>query len=146
MSSIAYSKEYLVELPKSKGNRVVTASLNNENSFLSNTLNKEFKFTFTIGASDNKGECLTEHKTVEKELLRDWQGQTVFCNLSAFQECNRWVTKCYEESKKLNTLVVMIMPIADNNPYFRDIVYNKARQIRFVRSEYNIFEAVVVVL
>jgi len=37
------------------------------------------------------------------------------------------------------------MPIADNNPYFRDIVYNKARQIRFVRSEYNIFEAVVVV-
>ena len=120
MSSVAYSKEYLVDL--------------------SHTLDKEFKFTFTIGASDNKGEWSTE-----KELLRDWQGQTVFCNLSYFQECNKWVTKCYEESKKLNTLVVMLMPVMENNPYFRDIVYNKARQIRFIRSEYNKFEAVVVV-
>ena len=144
MSSIAYSKEYLVELPKSKGNRVKVDSLNNEIG-LSNTLDKEFRFTFTIGAYDNKGECSTEYKVVEKELLRDWKGQTVFCNLSSSKECNRWITKCYEESKKLNTLVVMLMPVMDDNPYFRDIVYNKARQIRFMRSEYNTLENVVVV-
>jgi DNA-binding LacI/PurR family transcriptional regulator len=50
-------------------------------------------------------------------------------------------------------MVVMIMPIMDNNPYFRDIIYNKARQIRFIRSDSNLdsagnsntFQAVVVV-
>jgi hypothetical protein len=167
MSVIAYSKEYLVELPKSKRNRVAVASLTSENSFLyknniylSNTLvmilnilDKEFKFTFTIGASENKGACSTEYRTVEEELLRDWYGETVFCDLSYHQNCNRWVTKCYEESKKLNTMVVMLVPIMDNNSYLRGIVYNKARQIRFIRSDSkvgsignsNTFQAVVVV-
>jgi len=167
MSNIAYSEEYLVELPKSKRNRVVVTSLTNDNSFLYknniclantlltilNTLDKEFKFTFTIGAFDNKGACSTKYGTVEEELLRDWQGESVFCNLSYYQECSRWVTKCYEESKKLNTRVVMLMPITDNNPYFSDSVYNKARQIRFIRGaskvgstgNSNTFQAVVVV-
>ena len=42
--------------------------------------------------------------------------------------------KCYEESKKPNTTVVMLIPARTDTSYFHDYIYKKAKEIRFVRG------------
>lgn len=162
MGIVEYSKEYIVEfMPKSKKIKTATDTFNNENDFFNRSgkslvnseLDKEFKFTFNICVSDDKVIGFKGGRTSEEDLFRDWQGETVFCNLSYCKEVSLWVKKCYEESKKQRTKVVMLLPIMDNNPYFRDIVYNKAIQIRFIKDYFKVgspdisndFQSVIVV-
>lgn len=41
--------------------------------------------------------------------------------------------KCYEESRKPGTLVVMLIPARTDTSYFHDYIYHKA-EIRFIRG------------
>ena len=58
----------------------------------------------------------------------------MFCNPPYGREISRWVKKCYEESKKPNTTVVMLIPARTDTSYFHDYIYKKAKEIRFVRG------------
>lgn len=37
-----------------------------------------------------------------------------------------WVKKCYDESKKPNTQVVMLIPARTDTRYFHEFIYHKA--------------------
>lgn len=65
-------------------------------------------------------------------LSRDW-GERVFCNPPYGREIGRWVQKSFEESRKKNTLVVMLIPARTDTKYFHDYIYGKA-EIRFIRG------------
>lgn len=61
-------------------------------------------------------------------------GARVFCNPPYGRKISQWVRKCYEESRRPDTLVVMLIPARTDTAYFHDWIYRKAREIRFIRG------------
>ena len=97
-------------------------------------LNKEFNFTLDPCATPQNAKCKKFYTIKEDGLKQNWQGETVFCNPPYGRSIKDWVKKCYEESKKPNTLVVMLIPARTDTSYFHDYIYKKAREIRFIRG------------
>ena len=101
---------------------------------LFNKLNKEFSFTLDPCATPENAKCKKYYSIKDNGLEQNWQGETVFCNPPYGRKIKTWVKKCYEESKKPNTIVVMLIPARTDTSYFHDFIYNKAKEIRFLRG------------
>ena len=97
-------------------------------------LNKEFNFTLDPCATPQNAKCKKFYTIKEDGLKQNWQGETVFCNPPYGRAIKDWVRKCYEESKKPNTIVVMLIPARTDTSYFHDYIYKKAKEIRFVKG------------
>lgn len=97
-------------------------------------LNKEFNFTLDPCSTYENAKCKKYYTIKEDGLKQDWTGETVFCNPPYGKELKKWVLKCYEESKKPNTKVVMLIPARTDTTYFHDYIYHIAKEIRFVRG------------
>jgi site-specific DNA-methyltransferase (adenine-specific) len=96
-------------------------------------LNREFNFNLDPCANEENHKCDKYFTKEQDGLKQDWQGHTVFCNPPYGKVLKQWVKKCYEESLKLNTKVVMLIPARTDTSYFHDYIYNKA-EIRFIRG------------
>lgn len=97
-------------------------------------LDTEFNFDLDPCSTDSNAKCKL-HYTVDSDgLTQNWGGRRVFCNPPYGKEIGKWVRKCYEESQKPDTLVVMLIPARTDTAYFHDYIYNKAREIRFIRG------------
>lgn len=57
----------------------------------------------------------------------------MFCNPPYGKEISKWVEKAYNEVKKPNTLVVLLIPARTDTKYFHDYIYGK-HEIRFVKG------------
>jgi site-specific DNA-methyltransferase (adenine-specific) len=57
----------------------------------------------------------------------------VFVNPPYAREIGKWVKKSYEEGKKDNTVVVMLIPARTDTKYFHDYIYGKS-EIRFIKG------------
>ena len=97
-------------------------------------LNKEFDFTLDPCATPENAKCEKYYTKEDDGLKQDWSGETVFCNPPYGRAIKNWVKKCYEESKKPNTTVVMLIPARTDTSYFHDYIYHKAKEIRFIRG------------
>ena len=60
-------------------------------------------------------------------------GYNVFCNPPYGRAINAWVEKAYNESKKDNTLIVMLLPARTDTKWFHNFIYHKA-EIRFIKG------------
>lgn len=109
-------------------------------SKLFNELNKEFNFT--LDPCCYKETALCEKFFTEKEdgLQQDWGGEVVFCNPPYGREIKKWVKKCYEESLKDNTKVVMLIPARTDTIYFHNYIYHKS-EIRFIKGRLKFSES-----
>lgn len=96
-------------------------------------LNLEFRFTLDPCADASNHKCARYYDREQDGLSRDWEGERVFCNPPYGKEIGKWVQKSFEESKKKNTLVVMLIPARTDTRYFHDFIYGKA-EIRFIRG------------
>lgn len=97
-------------------------------------LNLEFQFTLDPCADSFNHKCSRYYNREQNGLSRDWGGgERVFCNPPYGREIGKWVQKSFEESKKKNTLVVMLIPARTDTKYFHDYIYGKA-EIRFIRG------------
>lgn len=96
-------------------------------------LNLEFRFTLDPCADASNHKCARYYDREQDGLSRDWEGERVFCNPPYGKEIGKWVQKSFEESKKKNTLVVMLIPARTDTKYFHDYIYGKA-EIRFIRG------------
>ena len=104
-------------------------------------LDEEFKFNLDPCSSDENAKC-EKHYTIDNDgLTQNWGGQRVFCNPPYGRELPKWVRKCYEESKKPDTLVVMLIPARTDTSYFHEYIYHKAREIRFLRGRLHFNES-----
>lgn len=72
------------------------------------------------------------HKRTRRFVAR-LGGNVVFCNPPYGKEIADWVQYSYEQSKKPNTTVVMLIPARTDTRYFHDYIYGKA-EIRFIRG------------
>lgn len=96
-------------------------------------LNKEFNFTLDPCATDDNAKCRKYFTVKENGLVQDWGDEVVFCNPPYGRELPLWVKKCYEEHKKHNITVVMLIPARTDTSYFHDYIYGKS-EIRFIRG------------
>lgn len=104
-------------------------------------LDAEFHFNLDPCSTRENRKC-AKYFTVEDDgLKQDWGGYRVFCNPPYGREIADWVRKCSEEAKKPDTLVVMLIPARTDTAYFHDYIYNRAREIRFVRGRLHFNEA-----
>ena len=104
-------------------------------------LNAEFHFNLDPCSTHQNAKC-PKHFTLDEDgLSQNWGGYKVFCNPPYGKEIATWVRKCYEESRKPNTLVVMLIPARTDTSYFHDYIYHKAREIRFIRGRLHFNES-----
>ena len=103
-------------------------------------LNAEFHFTLDPCANDDNHKCAKYYTEQQDGLAQDWGGEIVFCNPPYGRAIGAWVKKCYEESRKPNTLVVMLIPARTDTSYFHDYIYHKA-ELRFIRGRLHFNEA-----
>ena len=103
-------------------------------------LDREFHFTLDPCASDTNHKCAKYYTLNDNGLTQNWGGQIVFCNPPYGAEIKHWVRKCYEESRKPNTKVVMLIPARTDTAYFHDYIYHRA-EIRFIRGRLHFNES-----
>jgi site-specific DNA-methyltransferase (adenine-specific) len=99
-----------------------------------NELDKEFNFDLDPCATSENAKCDKYFTVLENGLKQDWKGHKVFCNPPYGRAIRDWIKKCYEESLKPNTTVVMLIPARTDTTYFHDYIYHKAKEIRFIRG------------
>ena len=103
------------------------------------TLNKEFGFTLDPCCTIETAKCDKYYTPNEDGLNQDWEGETVYCNPPYGKKtktnpgCIAWIKKCYEESLKPNTKVVMLIPSRTDTIAFHKYIYHKA-EIRFLKG------------
>lgn len=96
-------------------------------------LDAEFHFTLDPCSTDENAKCRKHYTRDDDGLIQDWGGETVFCNPPYGRELPKWVRKCYEESRKPDTVCVMLIPSRTDTAYFHDWILGKA-EIRFIRG------------
>lgn len=105
---------------------------------LFDTLNREFGFTLDPCADEDNHKCDKYYTVKQDGLAQDWSGETVFCNPPYSRKTKTdpgqmaWIKKCYEESLKGNT-VVMLIPARTDTIMFHDYIIGKA-DIRFIKG------------
>lgn len=97
-------------------------------------LNSEFNFTLDPCCLEHTAKCEKFYTPETNGLLQDWGGDIVFCNPPYGREISKWVKKCSDESKKPNTIVVMLIPARTDTKYFHEFIYNKAKEVRFIKG------------
>ena len=97
-------------------------------------LNDEFHFTLDPCALPTNAKCTKYFTPHDNGLSQNWGGEIVFCNPPYGRAIYDWVRKCSEESKKPNTTIVALIPARTDTRYFHEYIYNKAREVRFVRG------------
>ena len=97
-------------------------------------LNEEFNFTLDPCATDSNHKCGKYFTIDDDGLKQNWEGNIVFCNPPYGRKIYKWVEKCYNESKKQRTTVVMLIPARTDTKYFHEFIYHKAKDIIFVKG------------
>lgn len=96
-------------------------------------LDNEFKFTLDPCASKENHKCAKYFTKEDNGLVQSWGGYKVFCNPPYGRTIAAWVEKAYIESKKENTLVVMLLPARTDTRWFHEFIYHKF-EIRFIKG------------
>lgn len=97
-------------------------------------LNKEFNFTLDPCATAENAKCKKYFTKEDDGLAQDWEGETVFCNPPYGREIGRWVKKCYDESRKEDTICVMLIPARTDTKWFHQYIYQTTAEIRFIKG------------
>lgn len=95
-------------------------------------LDKEFNFTLDPCCTHENAKCKKHFTKEENGLSQTWKGETVFCNPPYGRELPQWIKKCYEESLKGAT-VVMLIPARTDTKAFHEYIYHKA-EVRFIKG------------
>lgn len=98
-------------------------------------LNNEFHFTLDPCANSNNYKCKNYYTLQEDGLKQNWAGHRVFCNPPYGRKVYAWVKKCYEESLKDNTIVVLLINSRTDTKYFHEFLYKKPNvELRFLKG------------
>jgi|TARA_Y100000034_G_scaffold82977_1_gene99378 site-specific DNA-methyltransferase (adenine-specific) len=96
-------------------------------------LDNQFHFNLDPCATPQSAKCKKYFTEEDDGLTQDWKGRTVFVNPPYGRDIGAWIKKGYEESKKHNTLVVMLIPSRTDTKWWHDYVM-KAKEIHLVRG------------
>lgn len=95
-------------------------------------LNDEFGFDLDVCALPENAKCASYYTPDQDGLSQPWDG-VCWCNPPYGRDIGKWVQKAYEENKKENNFIVMLLPARTDTKWFHDYIYGKA-EIRFVKG------------
>ena len=95
-------------------------------------IDKQFHFTLDPCATKQSSKCKTFFTIEDDGLKQDWKGHVVFCN-PPYSNNKEWIKKCYEESQKPNTKVVLLCPVRTDTKYFHNYCM-KASELHFIKG------------
>ena len=98
-----------------------------------NKLDEQFSFTLDPCASPTSAKCKKFYTEQDDGLTQDWGGHRVFCNPPYGRSIGDWLKKGFEESKKHNTVVVMLVPARTDTKWWHDYVM-RAKEVHFVKG------------
>ena len=96
-------------------------------------LNEEFGFTLDPCAQPHNALCSKYFTEEDDGLIQSWQGHRAFVNPPYGRAVGAWVKKCYEESRKPDTTVVMLIPARTDTKYWHNYVM-KADELHLVKG------------
>ena len=91
-------------------------------------LNREFSFTLDPCSTDENAKCKKHFTEQDDGLTQNWGGEIVFCNPPYGVQLKRWVHKAYLESRKANTIVVMLIPARTDTDTSTDSFITKPKK------------------
>jgi len=98
-----------------------------------NKLHQTYSFTLDPCSTSANAKC-EKHYTKEQDgLSQDWGGHKVFVNPPYGRVMKEWVRKAFEESRKPDTTVVMLIPSRTDTRYWHNYCM-KADLIYFVKG------------
>jgi phage N-6-adenine-methyltransferase len=92
-------------------------------------INRRFHFTLDACADETNHKCEKYFTEEQNGLKQDWGKNVVFCT-PPYNKIVEWVKKCYHESRKGAT-VVMLIPNRTETRYWEDWIFGIAR-IEFI--------------
>ena len=90
------------------------------------------KFTLDPCATNDNHKTKKYYTIEENGLTQNWGGENVFVN-PPYRNLSEWVEKAYNESRKLRTKVVMLIPARTDTKYWHNYVM-KATEIHFIKG------------
>ena len=90
------------------------------------------KFTLDPCATSENHKTKKYYTLEDNGLAQDWEGETVFVN-PPYRNLSEWVEKAYNESQKLRTKVVMLIPARTDTKYWHNYVM-RASEIHFIKG------------
>jgi phage N-6-adenine-methyltransferase len=84
-------------------------------------------------ADPTNTKCANFFTEAEDGLSKDWYGFTSFVNPPYGRGIDKWIKKAYEESRKEDTKVVMLIPARTDTKYWHNYVM-KADEIYFLKG------------
>lgn len=116
-------------------------------------LHKEFRFTLDPCCTTETRKCSWYLTPKQDGLSVSWEGQRVFVNPPYSRgNIDKWVEKCYKESRNPNTIVVGLLPVSTSANWWHKWIIGKAelrfveRRVRFVGAPYTApFSSVIVI-
>jgi site-specific DNA-methyltransferase (adenine-specific) len=104
-------------------------------------LNWQFgPFNLDPCATPESAKCSKFFTEDDDGLTMDWGGHTVFVNPPYGRTVGNWVKKAFEESKKDNTTVVMLIAARPDTQYWHNYVMN-ADEVYFIKGRLKFGEA-----
>ena len=100
---------------------------------LFSVLDSVYHFTLDPCATEQNAKCKVFFTKETDGLKQNWAGNRVFCNPSYGKKISDWVKKYYDESRKPNTTVVLLIPARTDTAYFHDYILGKS-EIHFLRG------------
>ena len=84
-------------------------------------------------AHANNTKCANFFTEAEDGLSKNWEGFTSFINPPYGRGIEKWIQKAYEESRKEDTKVVMLIPARTDTKYWHQYVM-RADEVYFVKG------------
>ena len=84
-------------------------------------------------ADPRNTKCLNFFTEAEDGLSKDWSGFTSFVNPPYGRGLDKWIKKGYEESRREETKVVMLIPSRTDTKYWHDYVM-RADEVYFIKG------------
>ena len=97
-------------------------------------LNKEFNFTLDPCATHENHKCDKYYTKEDDGLSKDWSNEKVFVNPPYGRSIGKWVKKCYEESKKQNPNIIMLIPSRTDTKWEHLYIFERAKAICFIKG------------
>jgi phage N-6-adenine-methyltransferase len=95
-------------------------------------LDNEFGFEVDVCALPENAKCKLYFSPETDGLTQEWNG-VCWMNPPYGRQIGKWVEKAYEESRKPNTMVVMLLPARTDTRWFHNYILGKS-EIRFIKG------------
>jgi phage N-6-adenine-methyltransferase len=99
-------------------------------------LNEEFHFKLNSATTEDNPLGTKYYYTInDNALSQPWDKDATYCNPPYGIKAVEWIKKAWDDSRKYNVTIVMLLPSRTGTRWFHEYIYNKPNvEIRFLKG------------